>query len=95
MGIPAATGHWRIDDSGQIDWREWGDEFVVRVASRDETHLLSAAAGAILRTLLDDPDPLTLEALYRKAFEDEAGDSCGQEMPATENESVNSSDSAS
>ena len=88
MGIPTANGYWRIDGSERIDWREWGDEFVVRVASRDETHLLSAAAGAVLLALLDDPDALTLEALYAKAFQDESGRSSGQDMPAGEIESL-------
>ena len=61
------TDRWYIPDLDVIDWHEWGDEFVVRVASRAETHLLSPAAGSILLALLDNPSALTLEALYAKA----------------------------
>jgi hypothetical protein len=57
---------WHIPGSEIIDWHEWGDEFVVRVASRAETHLLSPAAGGLLLALLDSRSPLTLEALYGK-----------------------------
>jgi len=70
MGTPSATDRWHVDGSQVIDWQEWGEEFVVRVASRAETHLLSAAAGAALLSLLDGRESLTLEALYARAFED-------------------------
>ena len=58
---------WCIPEAEVIDWHEWGDEFVVRVASRAETHLLSPAAGSVLLALLDDRPALTLEALYARA----------------------------
>jgi hypothetical protein len=65
--VASLTDRWYIPESEVIDWREWGDEFAVRVASRAETHLLSAAAGSLLLTLLDSRTSLTLEALYVKA----------------------------
>ena len=61
------TDRWSIPESEVIDWREWGDEFVVRVAGRGETHLLSPAAGSVLLALLGDRYGLTLEELYAKA----------------------------
>ena len=70
MGTPSATDRWHVDGSQVIDWHEWGEEFVVRVASRAETHLLSAAAGAVLLALLDGRESLTLEALYARASQD-------------------------
>ena len=70
MGTPSATDRWHVDGFQVIDWHEWGEEFVVRVASRAETHLLSAAAGAVLLVLLDGRESLTLEALYVRAFQD-------------------------
>jgi hypothetical protein len=84
MGALSATDRWHIDRAETIDWREWGEEFVVRVASRAETHLFSAAAGAVLLALLDGPD-MTLEELYKKAFQDLGSDSTnGPVLPATE-----------
>ena len=65
--VASLTERWSIPESEVIDWHEWGDEFVVRVASRAETHLLSPAAGTVLMTLLDSRSALTLEALYAKA----------------------------
>jgi len=70
MGTPSATDRWHVDGSQVIDWHEWGEEFVVRVACRAETHLLSAAAGAVLLAFLDGHENLTLEALYARAFQD-------------------------
>jgi hypothetical protein len=61
------TDRWFIPASELIDWHEWGDEFVVRVASRAETHLLSQAAGSVLLVLLERGSPLTLEDVYAKA----------------------------
>lgn len=69
------TDRWSIPESEVIDWHEWGDEFVVRVAGRGETHLLSPGAGAVLLTLLGDGSGLSLEDLYAKACEPEHGDS--------------------
>jgi hypothetical protein len=60
-----------VDDA--IDWHEWGDEFVVRVVSRAETHLLSRAAGEVLLALLDDHPPSTLDALSARVFGDTPG----------------------
>ena len=89
MGTPSATDRWHIDGSEVIDWHEWGDEFVVRVASRAETHLLSAAAGAVLLALLDGRQSLTLEALYARAFQDfDADRPDSPTMPASELESL-------
>jgi hypothetical protein len=65
--VETPSDRWYIPGSEVIDWHEWGDEFVVRVASRAETHLLSPAAGSLLLALLDSRLPLTLEALYAKA----------------------------
>jgi hypothetical protein len=64
---PLSSERWRIFESQVIDWREWGDEFVVRVASRSETHLLGAAAGSILLVLLEGRQALTLDAIYAMA----------------------------
>ena len=62
-----STSRWQIAESDVIDWREWGDEFVVHVASRSETHLLSAAAGSVLLALLDERRALSLDAMYARA----------------------------
>ena len=70
MADPSPKDRWNIADSEVIDWREWGEEFVVHVASRAETHLLTAAAGNVLLALLDGRPTLTLEALCAKAFDD-------------------------
>jgi len=89
MGTPPATDRWHIDASEVIDWHEWGEEFVVRVASRAETHLLSAAAGAVLLALLDARQSLTVEALYAQVFQDyDAARPDRQTMPAIELESL-------
>jgi hypothetical protein len=88
MGSLPPTDRWQIDGSQHIDWDEWGEEFVVRVSSRAETHLLSAAAGAVLLALLDGRDALTLAALHAKAFQDpDTGLAQGQDT-AGEIESV-------
>jgi len=65
-----SSPRWQIAESDVIDWREWGDEFVVHVASRSETHLLSAATGTILLSLLDGRQALSLDAMYALAIDD-------------------------
>jgi hypothetical protein len=85
-----STQRWRIAESEVIDWREWGDEFVVHVATRSETHLLGAAAGSILLVLLDGRQALTLDAMYATAIDD-AETSAGSKdsiMSAAERESL-------
>ncbi len=54
---------WAVRQPETIDWREWDDEFVVRVGSRSETHLMNAAAGSVLLALLEAP-ALTVDDLY-------------------------------
>lgn len=78
--VSSPTDCWQIAGSEAIDWHEWGDEFVVRVASRAETHLLSPAAGSVLLALLDGHPTLTLQALYARTFDDPAGgfEECGR-----------------
>ena len=89
MGTPSATDRWHVDGSQVIDWHEWGEEFVIRVASRAETHLLSAAAGAVLLALLDTRQSLTVEALYVQAFQEhDAARPDRKTMPPSELESV-------
>ena len=89
MAEPSPTDRWNIATSEIIDWREWGEEFVVRVASRAETHLLSPAAGNVLLALLDGRPTLTLEALHAKAFCDaDAGSGIGSTMTAGELEAL-------
>lgn len=61
---------WQIPDDEIVDWRQWGDEFVVRSASRAQTHLLSAAAGNVLLSLLEGRRSLSLEPLFIHAFGD-------------------------
>ena len=63
-----STPRWRVAETEVIDWQEWGDEFVVYVASRAETHLLSAAAGSILLALLDGRRALALDDMYAMAI---------------------------
>lgn len=89
MTDPSPTDRWNIAASEVIDWREWGDEFVVRTASRAETHLLSPAAGNVLLALLDGHPTLTLEGLYAKAFDGvDTGDGNGSAMATGELESL-------
>jgi hypothetical protein len=42
-------GRWSVP--GEIDWREWDGEFVVRVDSTAHTYLLSALAGEALKAM--------------------------------------------
>jgi hypothetical protein len=81
---------WRVVEPEAIDWREWGDEFVVHVATRAETHLLSAAAGSILRTLIDGRRALTLDDIFATAMDDPANSAGSQTlgMTAAERESL-------
>lgn len=45
----AEFGRWSVP--GQVDWREWDGEFVVRVDSTAQTYLLSALAGEALKAI--------------------------------------------
>ena len=45
----AAIGRWLVPM--RIDWREWDQEFVVRVDETARTYLLSAMAGQILQAM--------------------------------------------
>ena len=45
----AAIGRWSVPM--RIDWREWDQEFVVRVDETARTYLLSAMAGQILQAM--------------------------------------------
>lgn len=45
----AELGRWSVP--GQIDWREWDGEFVVRVNSTAQTYVLSALAGEALKAM--------------------------------------------
>ena len=72
--VASPTDRWHVPASEVIDWHAWGDEFVVRVAGRAETHLLSPAAGSVLLALLDSHSSLSLEALYAKACNDSESD---------------------
>lgn len=49
--LDAATEFGRWSVPGQVDWREWGGEFVVRVESTAQTYLLSALAGEALKAI--------------------------------------------
>ena len=63
-----AAVRWRISSPASIAWREWGDDVVVYVGCRADTHLFTATAGAVLQSLLDSNSPLTLEAAFDRAF---------------------------
>lgn len=43
---------WRIADQSGVAWRHWDDEYVFHHALSNDTHRLSAAAGAVLVHLL-------------------------------------------
>ena len=45
----AEIGRWSVSVS--IDWREWDDEFVVRVDDTATTYMLSALAGHALKAM--------------------------------------------
>lgn len=45
----AEIGRWSVPVS--IDWREWDDEFVVRVDDTATTYVLSALAGHVLKAM--------------------------------------------
>jgi hypothetical protein len=49
LDAAADVGRWSVP--GQIDWREWDGEFVVRVDSTAQTYLLSAVAGEALKAM--------------------------------------------
>lgn len=40
-------------DALALEWRDWGDEWVVYDDRQARTHLLSAEAGAMLRLMID------------------------------------------
>ena len=64
----AAAVRWQIAAPTSIAWREWGDDVVVYVGCRADTHRLTASAGAVLQALLEGGSPLTLEASFERAF---------------------------
>ena len=49
LDTAADLGRWSVP--GQIDWREWDGEFVVRVDSTAQTYLLSALAGEAMKAM--------------------------------------------
>lgn len=89
MADPSPIDRWQIASSEVVDWREWGEEFVVRIGSRAETHLMSAAAGAVLVAMLDGRQTLTLEGLHAKAFQDfDSSQANGQTVSLSDLESL-------
>lgn len=56
--------------AGHVDWREWGDEFVVRTGDSGATYLLSALAGEMLKALCDRA--LSMEELCARVLYDSA-----------------------
>lgn len=49
LDAAAEFGRWSVP--GQLDWREWSGEFVVRLESTAQTYLLSALAGEALKAI--------------------------------------------
>jgi hypothetical protein len=90
VGALLSTDRWQVAESQGIKWREWGDEFVVYIASRSETHLLGAEAGSILLLLLNSRQALSLNTMYAIANDNgEASASLkGSMMSAMERESL-------
>ena len=82
------TERWSIQESEVIDWYEWGEEFVVRVAGRAETHLLSPAAGSLLLALLESRSPLSVEALHSRVYSSQEGAPNGADLPAEERDAL-------
>jgi hypothetical protein len=70
-----ASERWQLVNPDSIGWREWEGDVVVHVGSRADTHLLSAAAGAVLIAFLDSREALTLPAAFERTFG-------GAEVPA-------------
>lgn len=83
----ARVGRWTLREP--LDWREWGEEFVVRVGTTGATCLLSPLAGETLKALrggaahLDDiaslvfreaAPPSAVTAALVAAFADRADD---------------------
>ena len=69
------TDCWQICPRELIDCRDWGDEFVVRMAGRAETHLLSAAAGSVLLAFLDGYPNMSIDSLFARAFDEAQAES--------------------
>lgn len=63
-----AQSRWQVPSPGSVAWRDWGDEFVVYVGHRADTHLLSASAGTVLRCLIDAAEGLSFDALSNRVF---------------------------
>lgn len=84
---PGAAVRWCISSPASIAWREWGDDVVVYVGCRADTHLFTATAGALLQSLLDSGAPLTLEAAFDRAFRDPQAEAA-QDMSPHERESM-------
>jgi len=59
MSSPSAP-RWRRVPRDAIVWREWDGEFVVRNERSGSSHLLGPLAAAVLQTLLDADDTLSV-----------------------------------
>lgn len=84
-----AETRWRLPSEAELDWREWGEEFVVHDATSARTHLLSAAAGSALFAFLDGRRCLDLDELFASAFAgSKPGDGSTEIMSAEERQSL-------
>ncbi len=55
-------------DAAALEWRDWGDEWVVYDSCQARTHLLSAEAGEMLRLMIDRS--CTVDELASALFDD-------------------------
>ena len=60
--------NWRLIDAGDIAWRSWQGEVVMYSASRASTHHVGAAAGSVLKALLEQDGPLSINEIFALAF---------------------------
>jgi hypothetical protein len=80
----AAGPGWRVFAADQIEWRQWGDEFVVFNGTTANTHLLGHVAGAVLLELLQATTALTPQQIFRRLFAEVSGQGCAESALAAD-----------
>ena len=83
--VGAGLECWQLSDPADVALRQWGDDVVVYLGHRATTHLLSHAAGGVLRALSVAPRALSVDALFAGTF----GDAAGAAITADERTALN------
>lgn len=83
--VGAGLECWQLSHPADVALRQWGDDVVVYVGHRATTHLLSQAAGGVLRALSGAPRALSVDALFAGTF----GEAAGAAITADERSALN------